>query len=138
MPEVHALLFAERVIREAGNNRTTIVGIFDYIDMEDARQASTPWFVYIAIAGLPVGETKLELNIHRRGGERDFQGHGNILVPEEVPNKVECGLPITVFDAHAGFYDVSLRLDGELMATRPLFVRNGKAESNVDEATDNN
>lgn len=116
MSEVYALLFAERVVQEAGSGRHTLVGVFDTIDLDDDRQASTPWFAFISVVDLPIGETTIELKIALHGIDRtEFQGRGHIQTPADHPPpvKVECGLPINLFQPSPGQYDVSLVLDGE-------------------------
>ena len=139
MSKVNAFLFAERIIREAENQRTTVVGIFDEIDLDDLRQASTPWYIYILLVELPVGETELLLRIIRNDdGGREFHGRGVIQVAEEapVPRKVECGLPIHTFNTRPGHYDVFLHLNGELVATRQLLVTKKEEQSDGGDPTE--
>ena len=134
--DVQALLFAERVLREA-NGRHTLVGIFDTIDLADRRQSSTPWFVFISALNLPIGKTRLGLQIVRHGGDVEFEGKGQIEIVESAasPVKLECGLPIGVFQPSPGQYNVSLMFDDQVVATRTLLVEKSEA-SNGNEETD--
>ena len=134
--DVQALLFAERVLREA-NGRHTLVGIFDTMDLADHRQSSTPWFVFISVLNLPVGKAKLGLQIERRGGDVEFTGTGQIEIGESasLPVKLECGLPIGVFQPSPGQYDVSLMFDDQVVATRPFLVKKSE-DSNGNEEKD--
>lgn len=141
MPTVRTILFAERVVQEAGTGRYTIVGVFDTMDLNDERLASAPWYIFLSVVDLPEGTAvSLEIRIERSGSEAGeaggFQGRGTIDVPplnlpspSPSPINVSFALPISLFKPAAGHYDVSVLLDGKEAATRPLFAVS-EAEAN--------
>lgn len=124
---VHALIFAERVIRETVGGRHSLIGVFDTIDLSDIRQAATPWYVFASIIHLQEGRTKLGLSIARSGGGDEFEGRGEIEIAQGTPPpvKLDCVLPIHVFHPEPGDFEIQLRLDDKVMATRTLTVIKG-------------
>jgi len=136
--DILAFLFAERVVIDKATGRYTLVGVFDTIELEKDQKDSTPWCVYVLARGdvifapenaPPDRAAKVSLIISSGDCER-VKSQGTVSLEGSLAHEahdwanvqVNFHIPLPAMPIPAGKYDVSLLVNDNHVATRPLAV----------------
>ncbi len=123
-PVLVGLLFADRVIVE-NNGKRGIIGTFNVFHSQNFPAVFPPWYLYAAVTNLTgkhtfaltlVNEETQQVLIPFNG---EFESPETDVVVELTPAMMNVAFP------RAGSYLLNFSVDGELLGTRILYVRQG-------------
>jgi hypothetical protein len=121
-PIAIGMLLCENVIVEEGTHNVTPVNCFSFREVEDFPAAAT--FFAVAWLANGLGQMRVELLVQRLDNleecfrlSRDLQFPDRLVDMRFVAKLRTCPLPV------AGYYEVSLIVEGEQVASRKFHVR---------------
>ncbi len=121
-PVLVGLLFADRVIIE-NNGKRGIIGTFNVFHSQSFPVLFPPWFIYAAVTNLTGKHTFALTLVHEESQQVVVPFNGDFESPEaEVVVELTPALMNVTFP-RAGTYVLNFSVDGELLGTRILYVR---------------
>jgi len=123
-----AVLFADRVITEA-NGKKGIIGTFDSFNFPQFPASAPPFFIFLLLRNLEQGEHELAINLVNDKNQVALAIPGEMRV-KEPRGKVELILPVNGMTFYKpGTYELTVHVDGEYVAGKPLLVNEGSTGS---------
>jgi hypothetical protein len=123
-----ALLTADKVIIEQGNQKKSLIGVFSNFIANEVPAIFPPWFIYGAVTNIE-GKHSFSLNlIHSESGHVLLSRGGEI--ESKDPRKVvEIVIQVVNVQFHQfGVYTLQLNFDGKEILSRNIRVQNNKEE----------
>ncbi len=119
---LHALLFADRVITE-DNGKKGIIGVFNHFHFPSFPAISPPWFIFAQIDNIKKSKYEFTFNLaHERSQEVVFSGSG-VFSTKEATGGADLALPVpNIRFSREGNYILSFVLDGKELGQRILKV----------------
>ena len=115
---VHALLFADRVIIE-NNGKKGLIGVFTSFTFPAFPAQTAPWFVYSVLDNLDKGEYQFTVNVFREPSKQVVFSAGGEFEIEDRSKGMDLILPIPpILLPGDGNYIVEILLDGKVVANR--------------------
>ncbi len=119
-PVFLALITADKVITEAGNNKKTIIGTFTNFFAGSFPAVFPPWAIYLSFTNV-ADEHTFSINIiNDRSQQAVFSAGGQCVVPDRhaVVELVVNAFPVTF--PEKGSYTITANLDGRSLVSRIL------------------
>ncbi len=119
---VHALLFADRVITE-NNGKKGVIGIFDRFTFSSFPATSPPWFIFFVMDNLSEGRHEFTINLARDPSEEVvFSAAGELNINDPSAG-VTLAMPIKPLTfPREGTYCLSVLIEGRRVANRNLTI----------------
>lgn len=119
---VHALLFADRIITE-DNGKKGLIGVFTQFNFPQFPAQAAPWSVYVSMDNVSAGEHEFTINIVRESSKQVVFSASGSFEHEVGQSGVELALPIPPIQFPGdGRYVVTISLNGRDIAYRNLRV----------------
>jgi hypothetical protein len=125
---IPAIMMSDQVIREAGTNKISLIGVFSVWNASQFPFTAPPFFITPTITNFRNGESSMELNIkiEMPNGHPIWSMMGNIgFLSKIIPDFAVLETPVPVLGAtfpSAGRYIIKVLLDGDPVGTRDFRV----------------
>lgn len=121
-PVIHALLTADRVIRE-DNAKTGVIGIFTNFNFASFPAISPPWFIYAVVSNIE-GEHEFSFNLVDQGSSIVVLSVGGRMAAKERGEDITIALPVAnVSFPKEGTYTLVFRIDGKEVAYNKVHTK---------------
>ena len=120
-PNVHALLFADRVIVEEGSRKKGLIGVFTQFSFPVFPATPAPWFVYVMMDNVSPGKHEFSISLTHSSGLTAFSIGGEFEGSEQT-TAAELILPVAMQFPKEGRYVFRLFVDERGIADRILNV----------------